>query len=499
MMSPISQMKAPEHAPFPKLSSTQVEKTLLPQLNQWALSNGLIMADKTSGSTAKVAPTTVFPTPVPAKVFEQAKNLQKTFNQLYAQVSNSEWLMEETEKLVHSDPDFTGKLYAMAKKSASKQTLKMGLFRSDYLIDQHSEEIKQVEFNTVSVSFAGLSSKVGEMHSFLNSLGAYDASGEMKMFYEGMGELPVSESSVFMTRGLARGFTMYQSVNSETKKEKAVVAFIVEPNETNLYDQKAIEFNLLRLYGIRSIRLTFEEALQDVEYSSFDDNKRMFQKKTGKELAVVYYRTGYTTGDYYSDDCWKAREFLENGYAIKAPTLDVQLAGAKKVQQLLTQDDVLSKFVDDEEAKQKLAKTFVKIYPLDDSPLGQEGKKLALQGEASKKQYVLKPQREGGGNNVYKSDIPKFLKSLDEKDWDSYILMELIDVKPSTENYLVRDGKLSREPVVSELGIYGTILFDAESIRSNEYAGSLLRTKPSSSNEGGVVAGFGTVDSMCLV
>jgi len=499
MMSPISQMNRPEHTPYPKLSTTQIEENVLPQLNQWALCNGLIMADKDNASKATVAPTTVFPTPIPAKVFENAKTLQKTYNQLYAQVSNSDWLMEESAKLTHSDPEFTGKLYDMAKKCDSKQTLKLGLFRSDYLIDKSSEQIKQVEFNTVSVSFAGLSTRVGELHSFLNSLGAYDSTGEMKMFYEGMGELPVSESSVFMPRGLARAFTMYPSMNSETKKEKAAIAFIVEPNETNLFDQKVIEFNLLRLYGIKSIRLTFEEALKDLEYSTFDDNKRIIHKKTGKEIGVVYYRTGYTTGDYYNESCWKAREFLENSFAIKAPTLDIQLAGSKKVQQLLTQDEILDKFIDDEATKKELVKTFVKIYPLDDSKLGKEGKKLALACTSNNAKYVLKPQREGGGNNIYKEEIPNFLKTIDESEWDSYILMEMIDVKASTENYLVRDGKLTKEPVISELGIYGTILFDKDSIRSNEYAGSLLRTKLSSSNEGGVVAGFGTVDSMCLV
>lgn len=499
MMSPINLMKKPEHAPFPKLSTSQVEENIVPQLNQWALTNGLIMADKEKNNQAKVAPTTIYPTPFPSDVFQSAKDLQKTYNQLYAQISNSEWLMNETEKFIHSDADFTGKLYDMAKKCDSKQSLKLGLFRSDYLIDKNSNQLKQVEFNTVSVSFAGLSTKVGELHSFLNSLGVYDPTEKMKMFYEGMGELPVSESSVFMPRGLARGFSMYPSIAPETKKENAVVAFIVEPNETNLFDQKIVEINLLRLYGIKSIRLTFEEVLSQLKYNSIDDKKRLMHKNTAKEVAVVYYRTGYTGRDYYNDKCWKAREFLENSYAIKAPDLKIQLAGSKKVQQLLTQDEILAKFIDDDASMKNLNKTFVKIYPLDDSELGKEGKKLALKSGSGKKQYVLKPQREGGGNNIYKEEIPKFLSKIDEKEWDSYVLMELIDVKANTENYIIRDGKISKEPVVSELGIYGTILFDEDSIRSNEYAGSLLRTKLNSSNEGGVVAGYGSVDSMCLV
>ena len=130
------------------------------------------------------------------------------------------------------------------------------------------------------------------------------------------------------------------------RKEQSLVIFMVEPNESNLYDQKLLEFNLLRLYGIQSVRLTLGEVLNELEYSKADDKKRLIHKKSGREVAVVYFRTGYDTKDYeYAEGSWEAREFLENSFAIKAPDLKLQLSGSKKIQQLLTQDEIISLFV----------------------------------------------------------------------------------------------------------------------------------------------------------
>jgi glutathione synthase len=144
-----------------------------------------------------------------------------------------------------------------------------------------------------------------------------------------------------------------------------------------------------------------------------------------------------------------------------------------------------------------LIETFAKMYPLDSSPEGLEARNLA---NSNPEGYVLKPQREGGGNNIYRSSIPAFLKALpDESHYNAYILMELIK-PPLLNNTIIREGKVMSGPVVGELGIYGTILWDANGkVLSNEQAGWLLRTKTKGVDEGGVAAGFGSVDSVCLV
>lgn len=486
LQSAAGSSQSADHPPFPKLSKTQISKDLVPEINQWSLTNGLVMSK--SGTESVVAPTTVYPTPIARSTFEQAKGLQKSYNKLYASVSNSEWLKDEMKLMAEADPEFTGKLVNINNTIESKQKMKLGIFRSDYLIEKKSKDIKQVEFNTVSVSFGGLSTKVGELHSFMNAMGKYQ---EGKSFYN-PGELLVSESSVFLSRGIAGALSLYQ-VEDQQQKENKIVLFVVERGEKNLHDQKLVEYNLLRLYGIQSVRATFDEITSQFEIKGAD--KRLVYKKTGVEVGVVYYRTGYTVSDYHSEKDWDVRKLLEESYAIKAPNVSTQLAGSKKIQQELTKDEILSKFVDDQGAKDELVKTFVKIYPLDDTPLGKEGKKLALESPAK---YVLKPQREGGNNNIYKEDIPKFLKSIDEKEWSAYILMELIDTKATTENFILRENELSKEPIISELGIFGCVLYDAEGIHLNEFSGSLLRSKLISSNEGGVVAGHACIDSIYL-
>ena len=121
------------------------------------------------------------------------------------------------------------------------------------------------------------------------------------------------------------------------------------------------------------------------------------------------------------------------------------------------------------------------------------------------KKYVLKPQREGGGHNVYRSAIPELLKKLgSEEKWRGYILMEIIE-PPALRNSIFREGVLKTGEVIGELGVYGVCLWEQGSgeekgkVHENSQAGYLLRTKGRESEEGGVAAGFACVDSVCLV
>lgn len=73
----------------------------------------------------------------------------------------------------------------------------------------------------------------------------------------------------------------------------------------------------------------------------------------------------------------------------------------------------------------------------------------------------MKPQREGGGNNIYGSDIlTKLGKIKDSKERLAYILMEKI-TPPVCQGYIVRPGEPIPPPLsdlVSELGIFGVII-----------------------------------------
>ncbi|SCW01363.1 LAFE_0D10924g1_1 [Lachancea fermentati] len=476
---------------FPSLDSDKIRNDLVPEILQWGLVNGLVMYPSNHKlDSTSIAPTTVYPTPFPKKSFDQAVSVQKAYNRLYATISqdgHDHWLSREISKLAKFDPDFTGKLWDLYQRAVTEgisQPLALGVFRSDYLLDNQDLEVKQVEFNTVSVSFGGLSTKVGELHKFLNDSGKYTTTGDV--FYNQV--IPVSESAELLAKGLSEAVLKFPAA-----KDHTVVAFIVQDGERNVFDQRIIEYNLFKLYGIKSVRIT----IHDVHLKTVVDSKtkRLYYLETGEEISLVYFRAGYSPSDFKNEQDWENRLALETSFAIKAPNILTQLAGAKKIQQILTDEAVLKEFINDEDTLDKLKSSFVKIYPLDDTELGKEAKKIAM---TSPEKFVLKPQREGGGNNIYKEAIPGFLKSIPEEDWSGYILMELIKPEPTTQNMVLRGNCISNEPILSELGVFGYVLFDNSTIYTNEYAGWLLRSKSSSSDEGGVAAGFGCVDSVLL-
>ncbi|KAG7662565.1 GSH2 [[Candida] subhashii] len=482
---------------FPELSAEQ-ESELVESLLHWCLGNGLVMYPPNfSNCSANNAPITLFPTPMPRNSFKNAEDVQKIFNELYINLVSKEreWLIKELRELSKYDSDFTGKLFEIYEEVTSNgqvpQPLSLGLFRSDYMIHNETNEIKQIEFNTVSVSFGGLSTKVGELHNYLNSSGFYD-SKYSNVYYEGQ-EIPISNSINELAQGLADGNYFY---NNQSENKDTVVLFVVQPQERNCFDQRHIEFSLLKNHGIKSYRLTLEE----IESKVTTNSNKLYIKSTMDEVSVVYYRAGYSPDDYEHNpqSTWNSRLILEKSLAIKCPSILTQLSGAKKIQQLLTKKEIVEKLLPtvSQEDLKKLMSTFVSIYPLDDSEEGKIAQKLAFEVP---ERFVLKPQREGGGNNIYKEEIPSFLEKLDKSDWGAYILMELIN-PPSYKNKIIRNNEVYNENIISELGVFGSILFNEANgeIYTNKNAGWLLRSKFSSSNEGGVAAGFGCVDNIYL-
>lgn len=488
----------------PQLSKQQ-EQEVCERLHQWCLSNGLVMYPPNFKEyNVECAPVTLYPTPIPRTLFEKAHNVQILFNKLYAGVvsNHRDWLVERIRELSGFDKDYTGKLNEIYEKSLradgkSKQPFSLGLFRSDYMLSGDGEkelsalEIKQIEFNTVSISFGGLSTKVGQLHNYLNSSGAYDAN--YSYGYYDNEEIPISDSLRNLAQGLACGNYYY---HHEKDNRKTVVLFIVQKNERNCFDQRLIEYELLKNHGIKSYRLTLQEVLQCTTINQ----DKLYLKHSMDEVSVVYFRAGYSPSDYEVDPdlTWEARLRLENSMAVKCPSILMQLAGSKKVQQLLNENEVIEKICPDlkREDVSEIVSTFVAMYPLDSSQKGQLGKKLVFENPDN---FILKPQREGGGNNVYGKDIPNVLKSLDEKDWGLYILMEMIKA-PTYQNTIIRLGTLYDEAIISELGIFGIVLYNENTgeIQTNDHASWLLRSKFGSSNEGGVAAGFGCVDNVYL-
>lgn len=295
------------------------------------------------------------------------------------------------------------------------------------------------------------------------------------------------------------------------------VLFIVQPEESNVFDQLALSHQLTARHDIPTFRVPFTSVLTQTSIAvrPAPDRPLIYHPphspSTLYEVSVIYFRAGYSPSEYNFPEAWSSRLHLERSSAIKCPSILTHLAGSKKVQQTLAipGSPYLAKFLQHytKADVQRVRNTFAAIYPLDDSAAGHHAIELATD-PAKAVSYVLKPQREGGGNNIYGAKIPPFLATLgpDRKKWRSHILMELIR-PPALKNSIFRNGQVQNGEVVGELGIFGVCLWTRHRnysmpanrlILENWEAGWLLRTKSKDSEEGGVAAGFGAVDSPCL-
>lgn len=75
--------------------------------------------------------------------------------------------------------------------------------------------------------------------------------------------------------------------------------------------------------------MTFKQLQKDMHI----DPKTKVMHVRSKEIALVYYRTGYQFEQYASTEDWEVREQIELSMAIKCPTIDLHLLTFKKFQQ----------------------------------------------------------------------------------------------------------------------------------------------------------------------
>jgi glutathione synthetase len=419
------------------------------------------------------------------------------------------------------------KIHEAVKVEGYKQSLTLGMFRSDYMLhspdDSSTFSLKQVEFNTISSSFGGLAKQVAALHTELATF----PSPKSSLAYPPHPLLskndksiksdivpPPNESVETLCSGLVAAHNAYGPSRSSPALPLCIL-FLVQDHERNIFDQLALSTYLSTHHHIPSFRLPTSSILTQTTIPTENLSRPLHYTSPANptltfEATVVYFRALYAPTEYTSPTSWSARHHLERSAAIKCPSVLLQLAGSKKVQQVLTSKppgpDNLARFLPNHSkaTHDSLRETFSPQYSMSasDDP-SQEGPKLALDEKTAEK-HVLKPQREGGGNNIYRSNIPTFLKSIPEKDYKQYILMELIQPPADAKNTVLRsDGKVVSGDVISELGIFGTCLWDTKpdgkiEVLHNDEGGYLLRTKGRDSDEGGVAAGFSSLDSLVL-
>lgn len=399
-----------------------------------------------------------------------------------------EFIKASLASVITNDP-FTEKLlefYTIVRNSgALAQPVVLTIQRADYMFHKSTKDgslsLKQVEVNNIASSFAGLDSKVTELH--------VEMLRQMRLPTEDIKRVPENRALYTVAQGLVEAWKYYNNVRS-------YILFVVEKENRNIIDQRLIEYEMFRQTQskIHVLYLTLAQCLEELY---IDCNGKLVRKGTNDEIAIVYYRAGYMPQHYSGDDEWRARLMLEQSAAIKCPWIGAHLAGTKKIQQVLSDEKVLEKFVADPKTRQRIAETFVGLYSLEKkSP-----NTVKIVNEACNKpdKYVLKPQLEGGGNNFYGDQVREKLHSLTPEQREAYILMDRI-LPVEHENVLVRANEtVELNKVVSEFGTFGVLLGSVDKVLSNQSGGHLLRTKGVNTDEGGVMAGASVLDSPYLV
>jgi len=462
----------------PKKLTDLVEKA-----KDYALLHGIGLRPKDSYDRDGMhfAPFLLFPSPFPASEFRKAIELQPVLNELMHKVAHDDAFLRKALQHTIKVDDFTRRLFEIYDEMMSTggpvQEIDAGLFRSDYFYCLLNQKLKQVEFNTIASSFGSVTTRMVNQHKYVMQEAGYAHL---------LNKIPENRALSGLAEALVKSWKIYS-------RPKSVILFLVEDVTYNICDQKFHEFEIRKqcpeVFVVR-------KTLTDIgQRGTLNEDKRLIVD--GEEVAVIYMRSGYHPEQYHSELEWSARRMMEFSKAIKSPSIHYHLAGTKKVQQELAKEGALDNFLGDKAEIESVKEIFTGLYSLDKGDAGDVTIKKALE---TPEKYVLKPQREGGGNNVYGENIKPVLEKIKDQDERcAYILMDRIQ-PPITRNLMVRPNM---EPFiaecVSELGIFGYVIGDKDNILENKQVGHMLRTKLSHMDEGGVASGSGALDSVFLV
>lgn len=478
---------------------------IVEKAKDYALMHGACMRskDKFDPDVLQFAPFVLIPSPFPRKEFHTATTLQPILNELIHNVAHDYDFLKSTLKNTIKVDTFTAKLfeiYETVMAEGIRQPIALGSIRSDLMLESCKEIenadkssycrvpgedeclfccFKQVEINTIASGFGHLGPISRSIQEYvLRELGQQEM----------VKNLPENNALSGICNGMIKAWELYNVPS-------AGILFVVENVPYNICDQRFHEFYIRETRpDIQVIRRTLTQIHQR---GKLTENGEL--ELDGLVISVVYFRAGYEPAQYPSENEWEARLMIERSKAIKCPTIYYHLAGTKKVQQQLAMPGVLEHFLKDDKAKVSAVKQiFTGLFSLDKSDDGDEAVKRAL---TYPDRFVLKPQREGGGNNVFGSDIPPVLSKMTDTERSAWVLMEQI-IPPRTKGFIIRPHQpIPKETVdlVSELGIFGIIIGTKDNIIVNEQVGHMLRTKLSTANEGGVAAGLGALDSPYLI
>lgn len=460
---------------------------------EWALVQGL--AFKTSAHSASHVAFSFTPTPIARERFEQLKSSVPLLGKLIHGVSeNNEFVREAIAPVALGDP-FFGALLAMHKQIHSDLIkaahLPLLIMRSDFM-DDGQDGPKLIEFNGIAAGMGPFGQRIHELHRYLRAQwpDSYAAFSDAAQ-----GELISNPAIERLSQGIAQACLQ---IKQETGEQGApVFLMIVQADEDNVFDQHLLEL-ALQSKGIKTVRRTFRELYGKL---STGPEARLLLEGIGA-IDCVYLRAGYQYDDYAADDivgrvCCEAliqtRVFIEKHRVAVNATVSQQLATSKRVQMLLTfmSCESLCQFGLKPEEAQAVKGLLGEMRAVNKALLSSFSGYDPLA-------WVLKNQGEGGGHCVFAQDILPTMDKLKEQEYPAWSLMRrLHPVARAKSALVVRNGVLSTvDDLICEIGMFTVHIDGQPAVDDAGYAGYLIRSKSSTTCEGGIHSGMGVLDSL---
>jgi glutathione synthase len=275
----------------------------------------------------------------------------------------------------------------------------------------------------------------------------------------------------------------------------SIIVFVIQKNETNVFDQCSISDDLYNKYKIATKRLTLNEIKKNCVQDELGN-----LTIDGKLISMFYFRSAYSESDFQDEESWQGRELIELSTAIKVPDINTFLTTFKVFQYELSKPHVMKHYCDNELIINDILRFFGGIYYIRD--MNDEAKKeLFSKIKSDPTKYILKPMREGGGNNIYGDKLTQLIPEEGNEPGDLLKISVIVDKIDSAvhESIVLRNEKISVQNSISEFSIYGIVLSNENIFILNKSTSFLVRTKNKDEIEGGIMEGAGAVDLPCLV
>ncbi|MBB5020961.1 hypothetical protein [Desulfurispira natronophila] len=381
---------------------------------------------------------------------------------------DKELLIDLHAPLQQHDP-FIATLLDIARSSLSNESpWRFHLSRSDFMLDNKTSTPKFVEINTIAASFHGLAQMVAQLQNNLARRNLINTKAE---------ENPVLSHLVA---------ALERAVNA-INYENPCLLMVVQPDERNVFDQRLLQYAVQEQLNMPFWRMSLDEVAQRAK------RKGDTLYIENQPVAMVYLRSGYGPNDYDTPDAVAGRILIEQCHCLRVPDIFTQLAGTKLTQHYMCSNAAMKQYLSPEQVD-LLAPSIAPMYRLDDMSGNKSMRDIAC---LTPECYVLKPQREGGGHNLYYDDIPPFLENLPLEQYSLYVLMDKINAITHPAELVVNQHSQNIE-AISEIGWYGAALYHDSQCYFNQNLGYLVRTKSVDSNEGGVCSGYACLNAISV-